>query len=285
MMLHLNFDMKGQIMKKGIDISYCQQNVDFEKVRNSGIDFVIIRTGYLGKTDSRFHEHMKGALKAGLDVGAYCYQTAKTVDEARKEAEETVSAIGEYPLTYPVFLDIEDLRLLCLTNELRTEIAVAFLETVRKHNFYPAIYANPAWLKNYLCMDKLKRYDIWLASWTDDPLRETRHKLGQTVWQWGLDEVNGVENKVDGDVCYVDYPKKIKAKCLCGKERVVLTKSAFIHTQPHGKSPSLARCRNGEVLTALRGRDMNSGGTVWRKVMKGDSFGWIRADLSNKISF
>ena len=245
-------------MKKGIDISYCQQNVDFEKVRNSGIDFVIIRTGYLGKTDGRFHEHMKGALKAGLDVGAYCYQMAKTVDEARKEAEETVSAIGEYPLTYPVFLDIEDLRLLRLTNELRTEIAVAFLETVRKHNFYPAIYANPAWLKN---------------------------KLGQTVWQWGLDEVDGVENKVDGDICYADYPKKIKAKCLCGKERVVLTKSAFIHTQPHDKSPSLARCRKGEVLTALRGRDMNSGGTVWRKVMKGDSFGWIRADLSNKISF
>lgn len=269
-------------MKKGIDISYCQRNIDFDKAKQSGIDFVIIRTGYLGKTDDRFYEHIKGALAAGLDVGAYCYQMAKTADEAVKEAEETVSIIGSYPITYPVFYDMEDSRLLKLTKEQRTETAIAFLETIRKNNFYPAIYTTPSWLNNFLCSDRLKKYDLWLAAWTYDPSEPTKYNMGQTMWQWGLDDVKGVKNKVDGDICYVDYPEIIREKGLLGRERLKLTNPAFVYVQPTEKSPCLAKCKAGEEFVILRGKDVINEGFVWKKAVKGNSYGWIKANFLDK---
>ncbi|MCM1054208.1 MAG: hypothetical protein NC394_01690 [Bacteroides sp.] len=200
------------ISTRGIDISYANRNLDFQRIRASGITFAVIRTGYRQKTDDMFESHIKGALKAGLNVGVYCYCLAASPAEARREAEHVLSLIKPYKLTYPVFYDIEDKRVLSLSRVKLTNIAMAFLERIERENYRAGLYANPSILENNLSADKiLDRYDLWLAHWTNDPAVPSRYVYGQKMWQWGADHIYGAEDKVDCDICYVDYPAIIAA--------------------------------------------------------------------------
>ena len=197
---------------KGIDISYANKKLDFYKLKAAGVRFAIIRTGYRQKTDDMFESHMKNAIEAGLDVGAYCYCMASTPAEARKEAEYAVSLLNPYKLSYPVFYDMEDASLFDLSKTKLTNIAIAFLETVEKAGYRAGLYANPSWLENKLNREKiLSRYDLWLAHWTGSPDIHTKYDYGQKMWQWGAEELPGSNGRIDGDICYVDYPAIIAA--------------------------------------------------------------------------
>lgn len=213
--------MKNENLKlKGIDLSYCQRSVDYNALKRQGISYAVIRTGYRQKTDDMLYTHMDGCNKAGIKFGVYVYALATTEEEARSEAGHALKSIEGYKLDYPVFYDLEDERLLGLTSEQRTKNALAFLETVLKAVYYPGIYANPAWLENYLIKDSLAGFDIWLAAWTGSPDVPTKYNYKQKMWQWGLDDLEGV-GKVDGNLCYIDYPSLIKAggfnNCDCGR--------------------------------------------------------------------
>ena len=198
---------------KGIDISYVNRNLDFAKLKKAGVSFVMIRTGYRQKTDDMFHSHMENAIAAGLDVGAYCYCMASTPAEARKEAEYAVSLLKPYKLSYPVFYDMEDASLFDLSKTKLTNIALAFLETVENSGFRAGLYVNPSWLENKLNRDRiLSKYDLWLAHWTGSPSTPTKYDYGQKMWQWGIDELTGSNGKVDGDICFVNYPAIIASE-------------------------------------------------------------------------
>ena len=82
-------------MKNGIDVSYCQTKVDWNKVKAAGIDFALIRVGYCYnngalKIDNMFKSHMAGATAAGIDVGVYLYSYATSTTAAKKAAQEVV---------------------------------------------------------------------------------------------------------------------------------------------------------------------------------------------------
>ena len=195
---------------KGIDISYANRDLDFAKLKKAGVSFVMIRTGYRQKTDDMFDSHMKNAVAAGLDVGAYCYCMASTPAEARKEAEYAVSLLKPYKLSYPVFYDMEDVSLLNFSKTKLTNIALAFLGTVESSGYRAGLYTNPSWLENKLNRDRiLSKYDLWLAHWTGSPGTPTKYDYGQKMWQWGTDELMGSNGKIDGDICFVDYPAMI----------------------------------------------------------------------------
>lgn len=210
---------QGRLQKlkiKAIDIAYVQHNVDFKKVKQSGIKAVIIRTGYLNKTDTEFHNHMKGAIKAGLDIGVYTYIMSDTVAQAKLEAQQTVERLKDYRghVNYPVFCDMESEKYYNkakYSNRLRTDIIKTFCEEIKKAGYYAALYINPAWLDNWTFKEELiGTYDIWLAAWTDDPNKPTKYDYSQTMWQWGKGPVAGINGKVDGDLVYVNYPAKIR---------------------------------------------------------------------------
>lgn len=198
---------------KGIDISYANRNLDFAKIKVAGVSFAIIRTGYRQHTDDMFHSHMKNALAAGLDVGAYCYCMATTPAEARKEAEYAVNLLKPYKISYPLFYDMEDATISDLSKTKLTNIAIAFLETAENLGYRAGLYANPSWLENKVNREKiLSKYDLWLAHWTGSPDTPTKYQYGQKMWQWGAGNLSGISGKIDGDVCYVDYPALIGAE-------------------------------------------------------------------------
>ncbi len=200
-----------------IDISYAQQSVDFEKVKKAGIDAVIIRTGYYGKTDTMFHSHMKGAIAAGLDIGVYTYIMAENTEQAVIEAQQTISRLEEYKgyINYPVFCDMEHSKFYnnaVYSRADRTDMIEAFCNQVSSMGYYPAVYINPSWLEEWVEKAAIVgKYDIWLAAWTDNPDKTTRYDYGQTMWQWGTAEIDGISGRVDSNLCYINYPEKIRA--------------------------------------------------------------------------
>ena len=98
-------------MIKGIDVSSWQDNIDFGKVKASGIDFVIIRAGYGRETsqkDNCFEQNYNAAKAAGLDVGAYWYSYADSAEDAVKEAKACMEVIKGKKFEYPIYFDLEE---------------------------------------------------------------------------------------------------------------------------------------------------------------------------------
>ena len=100
---------KNNMAIKGIDVSVWQGAIDFNAVRNSGVDFVIIRAGYgTNSKDKYFEENYRKAKAAELHVGAYWYSYADSFSEAVQEAEMFLSTLAGKQFDYPVFLDMEE---------------------------------------------------------------------------------------------------------------------------------------------------------------------------------
>lgn len=195
---------------KGIDISYHNSCIDFDEIK-SKYDFVIIRCGY-GKNhiDSKFHEYASKCQKMKIPFGVYWFSYAYTVQMAIDEANYCCDTLDSYVLSYPVAFDFEYgsdnfAKKLGkkITNELRCEMANAFLNHVKKRGYYPILYSNEDYIKFKGLEPLLDKYDLWYARYTtkSDPQREC------AIWQFGT-EINNHED-VDVNYCYKDYPSII----------------------------------------------------------------------------
>jgi len=200
----------------GIDVSKWQGTIDWQSVKNDGVDFAIIREGY-GKelpsqVDKKFKENYTGAKYVGLPVGVYHYSYADSISDAKFEADFCLKNIQGLQLEYPVCFDIEDSEMLSLSNQQRTDICRAFCEEVENAGYYAMIYCNLNWYKNYLIKDQLKDYDLWLAQWS---IAEPSEPCG--IWQKSeKGTLDGITGNVDLNVAYKDYPSIIKSKGLNG---------------------------------------------------------------------
>lgn len=194
---------------RGIDVSKYQSKIDWGKVKASGISFAIIRTGYAQVLDQKFKSHITGATKAGIDVGVYCYAKATDATKAEAEADFVLSLVSPYKLTYPICYDLESVGLQFLTNQQRTDIAIAFLTKIQNAGYYAMLYTNKDWLENKLDYNRLKIFDIWLAQWSLKPT----WKGNFGIWQYGLDYVDGI-GECDCNIAYKDYPSIINQASL-----------------------------------------------------------------------
>lgn len=213
----------------GVDISYCQQGLNYEKLKADGIKFAIIRSSVTGTgshkqfVDNLLNRHVNGCISQGIDYGFYHYSCAVSVAEAKKEAQFCVEQIKNYPLPkYPVFFDAEEMQLANLGKKAATDIALAFIDEVERLGYPSGIYANPSWVETHLDKTRiLGKKDLWLAHWVSTP-----KQYGQKLWQSGLRYSAGMQ--IDADYCYVDYPAETAAWYSAhGKLPVAATKKAI----------------------------------------------------------
>lgn len=279
---------------KAIDISYAQPAVDFSLVKKAGVKAVIVRNGYLNKTDTHFVQHVKGAVEAGLDIGSYTYIMADTVAQAKIEAEQTVDRLRQFKgyLNYPVFCDMESQKYYDeqkFSKRLRTDIILTFCEEIKKAGYYPAVYINPAWLEQWVFKNEiLNKYDIWLAAWTDSPEKATRYDYCQTMWQWGTEKINGIAKPVDSDLVYVDYPDKIRKTGLNflpseakNKKKVndvyLSYGQAAIRSHPMRADNVLSRCVKGGYYAISGTLEVDD--EVWLKHADGSGYSMLKDGL------
>ncbi len=201
---------------KGIDVSKWQGEINWSLVKNAGIQFAMIRSSFgwsAGQKDKFFETNYKGAKKVGIHVGAYHYAYATSVDEAIKEAEHCHSILKGKKFEYPIAYDMEENRISALGKEKVSAIAKAFCEKMESYGYYVCIYANKYWLDNYFTDEIFKKYDIWLAQWTEKPTFERAYGIWQKT---SKGRVNGIETNVDLDESYKNYASIMKYNGLNG---------------------------------------------------------------------
>lgn len=201
--------------KTGIDVSYHQREIDWEKVAADGIDFVMIRVGYRGyetgnvTIDSSFEQYINGASAAGLDVGVYFYSQALNADEAKEEADAVIKAVSGYKLTYPVVFDWEisgekTARTADVSVNDVTDAAVTFCDTVAEAGYIPMIYSVKKCALMKMDLTRLAGYHFWFAEYKDEPT----YPYDFQMWQYASDGyVDGVNGEVDLNISFVDYAK------------------------------------------------------------------------------
>ena len=197
---------KNKKTKIGIDISYWQGKIDYKKVKNSGVQFVIIRIGrQKGKNleyvlDKKYKEYIKGFNKVKLPVGVYFYSYADSNEEAIKQAKWVVKNIKKYDIELPVVFDWENFdhyRAYNLSFYNLTKMADSFMNEIENNGYEAMLYSSKAYLESVWMETK---HDVWLAHYTGKTDYDGKH----TIWQiTDRGKVPGINNStVDIDVMY-----------------------------------------------------------------------------------
>lgn len=201
-------------MKQGIDISSHNGTIDMEKVKKSGIEFIILRMGY-GKNsnqiDKRFYENYNKALEFQIPVGVYLYSYALNIESGLEEANFVLNVVKDLKLEYPIFIDMEDADGYKAKNNVSystcIDICEKFCDQIEKSGYYTGIYANLDWLNNKINDSRLDRFDKWVAQWSN----KCTYKKDFGLWQYSSRGIiSGINGYVDLNYSLKDYPKIIE---------------------------------------------------------------------------
>ncbi len=197
----------------GIDVSYAQKEIDWDRVGKSGVEFAIIRLGYRGyesgilNIDEFFNRNISGAAAAGIGTGVYFFSQAVSVAEAQEEAKYVIENIKSYDITYPVVFDWEPVtdspaRTDGMSGDMLNECALAFCKTISDAGYKPVIYASLNLLRkqyNMYDIDKISGYDLWLAEYKDYPEYPYNFKM----WQYSNTAIiDGINYATDVNVYF-----------------------------------------------------------------------------------
>ena len=206
--------MANKFKEMGIDVSRWQGYIDFRKVKESGIDFVIIKAGGSDKgfyKDRMFEDNYRLAKLCGLKVGAYYYagpDFVRTIDGI-EDAKRFYHIIRGKDFDYPVYIDIEEQS--PLKKEGITDATIGFCDYMEDHLYYVGIYASEvSGFKERLDTDRLKAFDKWVAKYS-----ETKPKVKGGIWQYSSKgTLPGINGYVDLDISTIDYSSIIHSKQL-----------------------------------------------------------------------
>lgn len=198
---------------EGIDVSYANGDIDWEKVKNSGIDFAMVRIGGRGYgeagnlyPDDRALEYINGARAQGLKVGGYFFSQAITTAEAVEEADYVKELLGDTKLDYPLAYDWEiikddDARTDTVSAAQATECALAFCQQAASYGYKPMIYSPSRELYFKYDLSRLANYDIWYVEYADVP----NFYYEFSMWQYSESgTVDGIDGAVDLNICFTN---------------------------------------------------------------------------------
>lgn len=199
--------------KYGIDVSAFQDSIDWVAVKDSGIDFAIIRLGYRGMsegllyTDDYFYENLAGAKAVGIDIGVYFFSQAVTTYEAKEEAEYVLNILDTHKLQYPIFFDWEpgyddvDRTKPLHDSPAVNDFALEFCKTVENKGYKSGIYFNS--YQGYLQYDLslFSSQCLWLAEYDSYP----EFYYAFDMWQYTPSgSIDGVSTPVDMNIYFTD---------------------------------------------------------------------------------
>ena len=198
---------------KGIDVSHWQKNINFEAVKNSGIEFAILKAGGSDAgfyTDSKFEENYTAAVAAGLNVGCYYFAGSKFIGEKNgtADAKKFASIIKGKKFDMPIYLDIEAQP----TSEKSgiTEAAVAFCDHMEKQGYFIGIYASDiSGFKERLDPSVVTKYSSWVARYGKQP---EYNRYWSMLQYSSTGAVTGITGNVDLDISNFDFPELITRK-------------------------------------------------------------------------
>lgn len=191
-------------VKRGMDVSYWQGLINWERVKADDIDFAILRCGYvktLGRpqVDQQWKRNAQECDRLGIPYGVYIYSYAKTVEAAKAEADHVINTLKGFSPTYPVYFDLEEKSLESTSNRmLLANMASAFCDKIAAAGYTPGIYANTNWWNNYLTDPVFDQWERWVAQY-NSKCSYTRGSY--RLWQCSASgKVDGIVGNVDLDL-------------------------------------------------------------------------------------
>ena len=191
----------------GVDVSAYQGDIDWKKVKASGIDFAMIRLGYRGYEsgklveDTKAKQNLENAKAAGLRIGAYFFSQALSIKEADQEIDYMLKILGDTALDMPIVLDWEipasTARTVNMDALTLTDIQRHFCGQMRDRGYQPMVYFNWHQSENLYYLSELEDYPFWLALYQDRMTYPWRVEM----WQWtDSGRVPGISGNVDLNV-------------------------------------------------------------------------------------
>ena len=188
---------------QGIDVSYHQGTIDWEKVKNSGqVDFAIIRCGIgmdqTNQDDTQWENNTSECERLGISYGTFLYSYADTVEKARSEAQHVVRLVQGKNLTYPIYYDMEDNSVMNkIDSKTAGEIAQTFLNTLEANGYKNvAVYSSKSLFETKLTADIFNRYPRWVAHYNDT----CGYQGSYHMWQYiNKGQIDGITGNVDLD--------------------------------------------------------------------------------------
>ena len=189
----------------GIDVSTFQGDIDWQKVKEAGITFAIIRVGGRGYgeagtlyADKRAQDNYKGAKEAGLEVGAYFFSQAVNETEAVEEADYVLEQVKDWEITMPIVFDweyiSEEARTAYVEPQMLTDCMNAFSARIRQAGYQSMIYVNMDQAADSFYIEEVEDTALWLAmynGWKENPYKVA-------MWQYtNTGSVPGISGNVD----------------------------------------------------------------------------------------
>ena len=195
----LAFEASNENIYEGIDVSEWQGDIDFEKVKNDGIEIVYIRASQgFSYEDSKFEENYKKAKENDLKIGVYHYLTARSEEEARKQAKFFVSLLSGKQIDCKLAMDFEYFE--DLTKSEINKIALAFLKEVENLSGKETIVYSDAYNANYTFEGEITDYPLWIADYdVEEPKNNGNWKYWEGFQYTDKGKVSGISGNVDRD--------------------------------------------------------------------------------------
>ncbi|MCF2557955.1 RICIN domain-containing protein [Fournierella massiliensis] len=188
---------------RGIDVSHHQGVIDWEAVKNAGIDFAMIRCGYgndqTDQDDKQWERNVSECERLGIPYGVYFYSYALTADMAVSEGQHAVRLLQGHTPDLPVFFDMEENSQLVVGSNGLAEIARIFTDIVSAQGYEVGVYASLNWWNHYLTDPVFENWYRWVAEWRSSCSYGGRYEM----WQYTSDgSVSGINGRVDMDYWY-----------------------------------------------------------------------------------
>ena len=188
---------------KVIDVSEHNQDIDWEKVKNSDIDFAILRVGYGNdvsyQDDKKWQYNVSECTRLGIPFGVYIYSYAENTTEAESEADHVLRLIKGYNLAYPVYYDLEDNSQVSLGNATIQKFAETFCNKISNAGYQVGVYANLNWWNNYLTGSVYNNWHRWVAQYN----YQCDYNGNYDMWQCtSKAQVDGISTDVDVSFYY-----------------------------------------------------------------------------------
>jgi GH25 family lysozyme M1 (1,4-beta-N-acetylmuramidase) len=198
---------KNEKTMVGIDVSRWQETIDFQKVKDAGAEFVIMRIGIQSDIDAEiskdvyYDRYLKDAKDAGLKVGVYVFTSSINEEMARENAKETIKYLNGVELDFPVAYDFEnwsDIKSYNMNlHDLESSINT-FRDELKKAGYDTMLYSSKWYLEHVWPNED--EYPVWLAHYTSNTNYQGKYILWQKTNEGKID---GISGDVDIDIYYM----------------------------------------------------------------------------------
>ena len=272
----------------GVDVSRYQGNINWEELKNDGMNFAILRAGTTKcGIDSKFEEYYEGTRKAGIKTGAYLFISSMDMQGFKAAAEQFLSYLDGKDWELPVYIDLEENEQTTLGKQRLTTYAIECMNIISDAGYVTGIYSNLNWYTNFLDKAQIEKagYEIWYAQYPEahaDPHNYDKSGMCR-IWQYSSQgKINSIpEAYVDLNIAYHTYDEQRDVSRAGEPWMIPFLARRTMKAGPGNEYGDILNIPQNTLINVTETK--TSDGTVWGKFAYDGYVGWC--DLFGLVDY